>query len=81
MKYVHEEYVNEQLVRHWANESESAEDKTATYCIKQVETGAIYSEAVDVVPCRYTYEETDEPIAEEDATVEDYEAALEVFGV
>lgn len=26
----------------------------------QVETGAVYSEAVDVVPCRYTYEETGE---------------------
>ena len=28
----------------------------------QVETGAKYSDPVDVVPCRYTYEETDEPI-------------------
>ena len=28
--------------------------------IRQVETGAIYSEAMDVVPCRYTYEETGE---------------------
>lgn len=27
----------------------------------QVETGAKYGEAIDVVPCRYTYEETDEP--------------------
>lgn len=28
----------------------------------QVETGAKYSDPIDVVPCRYTYEETDEPI-------------------
>ena len=28
--------------------------------IEQVETGARYGEAVDVVPCRYTYIETDE---------------------
>lgn len=27
----------------------------------QVETGAKYGEAIDVVPCRYTYEETNEP--------------------
>lgn len=26
----------------------------------QVETGIKYSDPVDVVPCRYTYEETDE---------------------
>ena len=25
----------------------------------QVETGLLYSDPVDVVPCRYTYEETD----------------------
>lgn len=30
--------------------------------IRQVETGIVYEDAVDVLPCRYTYEETDEPI-------------------
>ena len=34
--------------------------------ILQVETGAIYSEAVDVYPCRYTYKETEEDIPEEE---------------
>ena len=29
--------------------------------IKQIETGIIYDEAVDTLPCRYTYEETDIP--------------------
>lgn len=29
--------------------------------IKQIETGDIYGEAVDLYPCRYTYEETGEP--------------------
>lgn len=33
--------------------------------IKQVETGILYEEANDVVPCRYTYEETNEPINQE----------------
>ena len=28
----------------------------------QKETGAKYSEPIDIVPCPYTYEETDEPI-------------------
>ncbi|MEE0969617.1 MAG: hypothetical protein U0M06_09625 [Clostridia bacterium] len=30
--------------------------------IRQVETGREYSSAVDVIPCRYTYEETDKEI-------------------
>ncbi len=30
--------------------------------IKQIETGIVYENAIDVVPCRYTYEETNEPI-------------------
>ena len=30
--------------------------------IRQIETDILYEEAVDYVPCRYTYEETDEPI-------------------
>lgn len=30
--------------------------------IRQVETGIIYEDAVDIVPCPYTYEETDDPI-------------------
>jgi hypothetical protein len=32
--------------------------------IRQVETGIVYYDAVDVLPCKYTYEETDEPIPE-----------------
>lgn len=30
--------------------------------IKQIETGNLYEDAVDVIPCKYTYEETDIPI-------------------
>ena len=33
--------------------------------IKQVETGILYDEANDVVPCKYTYEESDEVIENE----------------
>ena len=32
--------------------------------IRQVETGIEYASAVDVIPCRYTYEETDREIPE-----------------
>lgn len=30
--------------------------------IKQIETSNLYEDAVDVIPCKYTYEETDIPI-------------------
>ena len=30
--------------------------------IRQVETGVEYVSAVDVIPCKYTYEETDKDI-------------------
>lgn len=32
----------------------------------QKETGKIYVDAVDVIPCKYTYEETDTPIENEE---------------
>lgn len=34
----------------------------AGYYLLQVETGIVYEDAVDIVPCPYTYEETDELI-------------------
>lgn len=34
--------------------------------IRQIETGALYDEADDLVPCIYTYEETDIPIVQEE---------------
>lgn len=33
--------------------------------LRQVETGREYSSAVDILPCKYTYEETDRAIAED----------------
>jgi hypothetical protein len=43
----------------------------------QVETGIKYSDPVDVVPCRYTYEETDELIETEEEVKEDIEIEVE----
>ena len=33
--------------------------------LRQIETQVLYDDAVDVIPCKYTYEETDIPIDEE----------------
>lgn len=48
--------------------------------IRQIETDILYEEAVDYVPCRYTYEETDEPIVHPDETIDDSEAMRLLFG-
>jgi ubiquinone biosynthesis protein COQ9 len=41
------------------------------YYIRQIETGAIYSEAIDVENSSYTYEETDKLIEKENLEVEE----------
>lgn len=51
------EYLNDgTLIKHYSD---------AGYMLLQNETGAKYTEPVDVVPCRYTYTETDEVIEED----------------
>ena len=51
-----------------------------SYRIKQIETGFIFDEAIDIENAPYTYEETDIPI-EEEATEQDYLEALAKLGV
>ena len=65
-----EEILNERLVKHYS-------DKGMT--ILQVETGIEYDEAVDVIPCQYTYEETENPVG--DNELADAIRALNVLGV
>ena len=36
------------------------------FCIEQIETGSIYDETYDVIPCRFTYRETDKLIEKEE---------------
>lgn len=60
------------LIRHYSDSG---------MMLLQAETGAEYSEAVDVVPCRYTYTETDKPVEDTEATEADYQAALAELGV
>ena len=41
---------NGTLIRHYSDSGKK---------LSQIETGMEYDEAIDVVPCRYTYKETD----------------------
>lgn len=51
------EYLNnETLIKHYSD---------AGFMLLQNETGAEYEEPIDVVPCRYTYTETNIPIMKE----------------
>lgn len=53
---------NETRIRHYSDQYLK---------IRQVETGVVYDDAVDYLPCAYTYEETDIPIEDEEATPEE----------
>ena len=58
------EFLNDgTLIKHYSD---------AGFMLLQVETGIKYSDPIDVVPCRYTYEETEEKIDnDENITVDD----------
>ena len=57
------EFLNDgTLVKHYSD---------AGFMMLQVETGMMYGEAIDVVPCRYTYEETDVPVEVDEGEVEE----------
>lgn len=46
--------------------------------LRQIETGRLYEDATDIVPCPYTYEETDIPIEQE--PMDPQEALDMIFG-
>ena len=59
--FVHEDgEVDEGLIMHYAED-----ENGVRYYILQKETGIKYEVAIDVYPCRYTYEVTDEIVMEE----------------
>ena len=65
------EYLNDDtLIKHYSD---------AGFMLLQVETGIKYADPIDMVPCGYTYEETDELINTnlEEAITEDHIAALD----
>lgn len=59
---VREEQVSEMCVRHYSDRMMK---------LRQIETGILYDDAVDVIPCRFTYEETDDPVEESDMSAEE----------
>lgn len=68
-----EQQISDTLVRHYSD---------AGFMIKQIETGVLYSDAVDVQPCRYTYEETDTLVEPTLETIEaEYLGYLKKLGV
>lgn len=48
--------------------------------IRQIETGKLYEDAIDVMPCQYTYEETEIPIPVDDEEIDDNEALNIILG-
>lgn len=68
-----EQKISDSLVRHYSD---------VAVMLRQVETGILYSDAVDVVPCRYTYIETDTPVEQTMETTEaEYLGYLRELGV
>lgn len=62
-----QEFLNDgTLVRHYSDSG---------YMLLQNETGAKYADPIDVVPCAYTYTETDELIEQEEEMTEIEEKA------
>ena len=65
------EYLNEgTLIKHYSDQG---------YLLLQVETGAKYPEPVDIVPCPFTYTETDERVEDgvEEFTDAEFRAIVE----
>lgn len=56
--------LNDNLIKHYAKD-----DEGKLYYIKQVQTGVIFEQAVDIYPCSYSYEATNIPITEEEQYV------------
>lgn len=63
------EIIDNMVVRHYSDKD---------MMLRQVETGTLWVDAVDVLPCRFTYEETDMPI-EEEASIEDKAEAYDIL--
>ena len=57
-----EEILSPKRVRHYSDEG---------MMIRQEETDNLYEDAVDNIPCQYTYTETDTPIPEEEEMLEE----------
>ena len=66
-----EQIINEEIVLHYSDQEMK---------IRQIETGYLFNEAGDSIPCPYTYEETDIPL--DPAPIEEEEIDIEeAFGI
>lgn len=63
------EMISEDCIRHYSDLGVK---------LRQIETGEIFPDAVDVIPCQFTYEETDKPLDDEE--IEDDEAFKIIMG-
>lgn len=63
---------NGTLIRHWSD---------AGVMLLQVETGEKYSEAIDIFPCRYTYEETGELVESDDTENSELEEKAHAYDI
>ena len=66
------------VVEYIQSENRERRYSNQNFKIRQIETGNIYEDAVDIIPCPYTYEETDEPI--ESPELDPQEALDTIFG-
>ena len=66
---IRSEIIDNMVVRHWSD---------ANVKIRQIETGTLWNDAVDILPCAYTYEETDEPL--DPVEIDDAEALAIITG-
>ena len=56
------EEIDNMVVRHYSDRG---------VMLRQVETDTLWPDAVDVLPCQFTYEETDVPVPDEEIDSED----------
>lgn len=66
---IRSEIIDNMVVRHWSD---------ANVKLRQIETGTLWNDAVDILPCAYTYEETDEPL--DPVEIDDTEALAIITG-
>ena len=66
---IRSEIIDNMVIRHWSD---------ANVKLRQVETGTLWNDAVDILPCAYTYEETDELL--DPVEIDDAEALAIITG-
>lgn len=52
-----------QVIRHYSDNN---------LRLRQIETGLLFDDAVDIMPCQFTYEETDIPIEDREIDAEEF---------